>query len=123
MITCAAQRTDPAGTQRLAGSIVLDCTALRIAASEPADQQSAGAAIRPDRPPPVIVTWDEEVGWSAGLHPGPTRAFHCYLHAELLPSAAAVADFVVGLALGQTLGVAHSPTGPAPDSPPLRLIR
>jgi len=69
VLTGRPQRTDPA--QRLLGSIVLDCTALRIAAwppraDQPAHQQSVGAALHPERPAPTILSWDEVTGWCAG---------------------------------------------------------
>jgi Family of unknown function (DUF6292) len=109
VITGAPQRSDP--TERLIGSIVLDCTALRLAAWAPHDPtagtRSLGGALHPERAAPVVVTWDEATGWCVGLHHDPTHSSRRYLHPELLPAARAVADFVVGLALGQPLGAAH----------------
>ena len=122
--TRGPQRTDPA--QRLVGSIVLDCTTLRIAAWRPSQQgpgvrQSVADAIHPERPTPVVATWDEHDGWCVGLHHDPDRSSRRYLHPDLLPSADAVADFVVDLALGRPVG-AHHPLAPpprtAPDRPP-----
>lgn len=124
VITGTPQRTDPA--QRLLGSIVLDCTALRVAAWEPIDHHptrlSLGGAIHPARPIPVVLTWDESIGWCAGLHHGPTSSSRRYL-AGLLPTPDTVADFVVGLALGQPLGTAHPDDTPTPARPPLRLVQ
>jgi hypothetical protein len=56
--------------------------------------------VHPNRPAPVIVTWDEDMGWCAGLHHDPSRSSRRYLHPHLLPSPDAVAEFVVGLAPG-----------------------
>lgn len=102
VITGSPRRTDP--PQRPLGSIVLDCTAVRVTAWAPADQRSAGrslgGAVHPERPAPVIVTWDEDLGWCVGLHHDATRSTRRYLHSTRLPAPAAVAEFVVGLALG-----------------------
>jgi Family of unknown function (DUF6292) len=109
VVTGPPQRSDPA--ERLIGSIVLDCTALRPAASTPGD-----------RPTPVVVTWDETAGWCVGLHHDATHASRRYLHPDVLPAARVVADFVVGLALGHPLGSAHSIAGDEPGRPRLRLV-
>jgi Family of unknown function (DUF6292) len=105
----APQRSDPA--HRLTGSIVLDTTALRLAAWTSQDRtdgtESLGGALHPERPAPVVATWDEDTGWCVGLHHDPTHSSRRYLHPDLLPAARAVAEFVVGLALGQPLGAAH----------------
>lgn len=116
VLTGSPQRTDPA--HRLIGSIVLDCTALRLAAwtptdQLPADQQSLADALHPERPAPVVVTWDEHTGWCVGLHDDPTHSSRRYLHPELLARPSAVAEFVVGLALGQQLGSVRPITGTA----------
>jgi Family of unknown function (DUF6292) len=108
IVTGSPQRSDPA--HRLIGSIVLDCTALRL---------GAGAS---DRPEPVVVTWDESMGWCVGLHHDPTHSSRRYLHPDLLPLAWAVAEFVVGLALGQPLGSAHPIATAEPGRPRLRLV-
>jgi len=121
VITGSPQRTDPA--RRLLGSIVLDCTAMRVAAWTAADdptsgqqstgsRRSLGGAIYPARPTPVIVTWDEHLGWCVGLHHDSTRSSRRYLNATRLPAPAAVADFVVQLALGEPMGVTY-PSVPA----------
>lgn len=112
VITGTPQRTDPA--QRLFGSIVLDCTAVRVAAwaEDPAvGGGSLGGALYPERPAPVVLTWDEELGWCAGLHHDPTSASRCYLRSGRLPAPAEVAEFVVWLALDPPLGAAHPPLG------------
>lgn len=126
VITGSPQRTDPG--HRLIGSIVIDCTALRVAALRPADaqdvdQRALGGAGQPSRPTPVIVTWDENMGWCAGLHHDPAHSSQRYLHPHLLPAPDAVAEFVVGLALGRPLGSSR-PIATATQGPPrLRLIR
>jgi hypothetical protein len=124
VLTAAPQHSDPA--QLLSGSIVLDCTALRLPAWTPPDQPagtgSLGGPIHPERPGPVVVTWDEDSGWSVGLHHDPAHSSRRYLHPDRLPAARAVADFVVGLALGQPLGATHPLTSPAPGRPRLRLV-
>lgn len=122
MLTGSPQRSDPA--HRLIGSIVLDCTTLRVDAWRPdqtAGTQSLGGAIHPERPTPVVATWDEDAGWCVGLHHDSIRSSRRYLHPNLLPAARAVADFVVGLALGQPLGAAHPIA--LPGRPRLRLVR
>ena len=123
VITGTPQRADPA--QRLLGSIVLDCTAVRVAAWTPtAGDRSIGRAIHPDRPAPVVLTWDEELGWCAGLHHDATRSSRRYLHTERLPAPDVVAEFVVGLALDESPGSVHPPRTTAPDGHSrLRLIR
>ncbi|MBC8090617.1 MAG: hypothetical protein H7Y15_01470 [Pseudonocardia sp.] len=110
VLTGTPQHTDLG--HRLIGSIVLDCTTLRIAAWTRSEQQhlgrrSLGAAIHPGRPTPVIATWDEHDGWCVGLHHDPSNASRRYLHPDLLPTAHTVADFVVGLALGHHSGADH----------------
>jgi hypothetical protein len=60
------------------------------------------------------VTWDEDSGWSVGLHHDPAHSSRRYLHPDRLPAARAVADFVVGLALGQPLGATHPSLRPRP---------
>lgn len=126
VITGTPQRTDPA--KRLIGSIVLDCTALRVAALTPDEDQplrpgSTDRGVHPRRPGPVNTTWDEQWGWSVGLHHDPTRSSRRYLHPDLLPTPAEVADFVVGLALGYPLGSARPITAPAAATTRLHLIR
>jgi Family of unknown function (DUF6292) len=120
----APQCSDPA--HRLIGSIVLDCTALRLAAWTPQDHtdgtESFGGALHPERHAPVVATWDEDTGWCVGLHHDPTHSSRRYLHPDLLPAARAVAEFVVGLALGQPLGAAHPIASAAPGGPRLRLV-
>jgi hypothetical protein len=124
VLTGAPQRSNPA--HRLIGSIVLDCTALRLAAWTPEDQisgaQSLGHALQPERPAPVLASWDEDTGWCVGLHHAPTHSSRLYLHPDLLPSPRTVADFVVGLALGQILGAAHPITPAGLGRPRLRLL-
>jgi hypothetical protein len=68
------------------------------------------------------VTWDENMGWCVGLHHGPTHSTRRYLHPDLLASARAVADFVVGLAMGQPLGAAHPIAVADTVRPRLRLV-
>jgi hypothetical protein len=68
------------------------------------------------------VTWDEDSGWSVGLHHDPAHSSRRYLHPDRLPAARAVADFVVGLALGQPLGATHPLASRAPGRPRLRLV-
>jgi hypothetical protein len=124
------QRSDP--SQRLIGSIVVDCTAMRDTAwterlsitgqHAPAGQRALGDdPVREVHPAPVIVTWDEITGWCAGLHHDSTRSSRRYLHPDVLPPAAAVAEFVVGLAMGRPVGASQ----PLLDivRPHLRLIR
>ncbi len=124
VITGSPQRSDPA--HHLIGSILLDCTALRLAAWTPRDPtaatESLGAAVHPERPAPVAATWDEATGWCVGMHHDPAHPSRRYLHPDLLPVPTAVADFVVGLALGQPLGAAHPITPPAPGRPRLYLV-
>jgi hypothetical protein len=129
VLTGAPQRSSPA--HRLIGSIVLDFTALRLAAwtsgdqtpaSRPPGSRSLGHALHPERPSPVLATWDKDMGWCVGLHHDPTRSSRRYLHPDLLPAPQAVADFVVGLALGQTLVNTHPITPAGPDRPRLRLL-
>lgn len=80
VLTGSPHCTDPA--RRLIGSIVLDCTALRVAARTPADHRRVGArslgAVHPDRPVPVNLTWDEQMGWSAGRHHDSIRSSRSY---------------------------------------------
>lgn len=128
VLTGTPQRTDPA--QRLLGSIVIDCTATRVAAwtpsgDQPTELQSPGAAaIAFEYPAPVVVTWDEYTGWCAGLHNGPTHSSRRYLHSDLLPAADTVAEFIVGLAQGHPLGSVQPITiTPATDPTRLRLVR
>lgn len=106
VVTGATQRTDPA--KRLIGSVVVDCAALR------------SSAVASEHAAPVIVTWDEITGWCAGLHHDSTHSSRRYLHPDLLPPSAAVADFVVGLAVGRRVGTAHPLD--APGRPSLRLV-
>lgn len=112
VIAGSSQRSNPA--QRLIGSIVVDCTALRLAAWTPRDQMarpdSRGGEPRPERPAPVVATWDEDTGWCVGMHHDSAHSSRRYLHPDLLAVPTAVADFVVGLALGQRLG-APQPIG------------
>lgn len=126
VLTGSPQRTEPAN--RLMGSIVIDCTTLRVAAwtpdvGRPAAGQSLGGAVHPDRPAPVVAIWDEREGWCVGLHHDPANASRRYLHPELLPAAGLVAEFVVGLALGRVLGAAQPLRLSAAGRPQLRLIR
>lgn len=127
VLTGAPQRTHPG--RRLIGSIVVDCTTLRIAAwtptdQQPAAQQSLGAAVHPVRLTPVIATWDEHDGWCVGLHHGPNHASSRYLHPDLLPAARTVAEFVVDLALGNTSGADHPITpAPGPGRPRLHVVQ
>jgi hypothetical protein len=124
VVTGSPQRSDAA--DRLIGSIVLDCTALRLAAWTPEDPTavtgSPGGAVSPEHPAPEVATWDEDTGWSVGNLHDPTRSSPRYLHPDVLPVPTAVADFVVGLALGQPLGSAHPVNAPAPGRPRLRLV-
>ncbi|MDT7552630.1 MAG: hypothetical protein QOI16_1166 [Pseudonocardiales bacterium] len=124
VLTGAPQRSNPA--HRLIGSIVLDCTALRRAAWTPEDQisgtRSLGHALQPERPAPVLASWDEDKGWCVGLHHDPTHSSRLYLHPDLLPAPQAVADFVVGLALGQALGTPDPITPAGLARPRLRLL-
>jgi hypothetical protein len=126
VLTGSPQRTNL--SHRLVGSIVLDCTALRLAAwtpdqQKPPDRRPLGGALHPERPAPVLASWDEETGWCVGLHRDPTHSSRRYLHPDLLPAAQTVVDFVVGLALGQPLGADRPLTAPAPGRPQLRLVR
>jgi hypothetical protein len=112
VITGPPQRSDPA--QRLTGSIELDCLALCHTASSP--------TLRPDRPAPVAVVWDEETGWCAEFD-GPARSARQFLGSDLLPTPTEVADFIVSLAQGRALDAAP-PLAVVPVSPPLlRLVR
>jgi hypothetical protein len=124
ILTGAPQRSNPA--HRLIGSIVLDCTALRRAAWTPEDQisgpRSLGHALQPERPAPVLASWDEDKGWCVGLHHDPAHSSRLYLHPDLLPEPQAVADFVIGLALGQALGAPDPITPAGPVRPRLRLL-
>jgi hypothetical protein len=77
VLTGSPQRTDL--SHHVIGSIVLDCTALRLAAwtpdqQKPLNRQSLGGALHPERPAPVLATWDEDAGWCVGLHHDPTNA-------------------------------------------------
>jgi uncharacterized protein DUF6292 len=127
VITGSPQRTEP--SQRLIGSIVVDCTAVRAAAS--ADDQSSNgrrtSVVQPlsrhEQPAPVIVMWDEVTGWSAGLHHDPTSSSRRYLHSDLLPEGAAVAEFVVSLAEGRSVGAPQPACAPVTGRPALRLVR
>lgn len=126
VLTGSPQRTEL--EQRLGGTIVLDCTAVRVAAwtprgDRPAHQQSLGAALDPDRPAPVILTWDEVSGWCVGLDTQPAASGRRYLHSELLPTPSIVADFVVGLALGRPLGSIDPVTAVAVGVPRLHVVR
>lgn len=125
VITGSPQRSDPA--HRLVGSIVVDCTALRLAAWPPRDRnlgtESLGGAVHTERPTPATAAWDEDTGWCVGMHQHPAPSSPRYLHPDLLPVPSAVADFVVGLALGQLLGSAHPIGPPDPVPPRLRLVR
>jgi hypothetical protein len=125
VLTGSPQRTNL--SHRLVGSIVLDCTALRLAAwtpdqQKPPDRRSLGGALHPERPAPVLASWDEDAGWCVGLHRDPTHSSRRHLHPDLLPAAQTVVDFVVGLALGQPLGADRPLTAPAPGRPQLRLV-
>jgi hypothetical protein len=124
ILTGAPQRSNPA--HRLIGSIVLDCTALRLAVWTPEDQisgaRSLGHALQPERPAPVLASWDEDKGWCVGLHHDPAHSSRLYLHPDLLPAPTTVADFVVGLALGQTLGAPDPITPAGVVRPRLRLL-
>jgi hypothetical protein len=113
VITGALQRTDPA--DRLIGSIDLDCT--------PLDDPSREDDIDPARPVPVDAVWDEQEGWSVGLRHSSGRRSRRYLHPDLLPEAAAVGAFVVGVARGATLGVAHSIAATEGGHPHLHLLQ
>ena len=121
VLTCAPQRTGSPG--RAVRSVVLDCTALRIAAAEPAVARpgrriSAGGAIAADRAGPVCLTWDERDGWSATMGRVAGGSAPRYLHPELVPLPVRVRDFVVGLSLGTTSGVAWPVSATAqPPSP------
>lgn len=126
VLTGSPRRTDAA--HRLVGSIVLDCTAVRIAASSASahpdpGRRSLGGAVQPGQPTPVIATWDEQEGWCVGLHEGPTRSSRRYLHPDLLPTSQVVAGFVVGLALDGSLGAARPISRATPARPRLRLVR
>jgi hypothetical protein len=124
VLTGAPQRSDP--THRLIGSIVLDCTAMRLAAGTAQAQapatRSLCRAIHPERPAPVVATWDEDTGWCVELHHDPAHSSRRYLHGDHLPAARAVADFVVGLALGHALGAAQPIAPVGLGRPRLRLV-
>lgn len=115
VLTGTPQRTGP--EHRLIGSIVLDCTSLRIAARTPtggpAGRRYPGASVHPERPAPVIAIWDEHDGWCVGLHHDPSTASRRYLHPDLLPAAQTVAGFVVGLAVGRVAGAGRPITARA----------
>lgn len=125
VITGPPQRTDSAA--HLIGSIVIDCTALSPSTGEadtpPPAAQSRGIARHVEHPSPVVVAWDEDHGWAVGLHHDSAHSTRRYLHPDLLPTPTAVAEFVVGLAHGQSLGdgdpVPATRTGP----PHLRLMQ
>lgn len=114
------QRIDPAG---LNGTIALDCTALRVAATEAGcspnstDRPGRRTVSREQAPDPVDVVWDEQTGWCVGLRADGTGVSRRYLQLELLPPPAVVADFVVGLAIGRPVGT----TRPADGRPPLHV--
>ena len=115
VLTGAPQSTGAA--LHLVGTIGLDCTAVRTAATHP----TGGPG--PELPSPVIAEWHEGEGWCVGFDDDPARSTRRFLHAGLLPHAQVVADFVVGLALGRILG-ADLPVGaPGSDRPHLRLVR
>jgi hypothetical protein len=127
VITGSPQRTDP--SQRLIGSIVVDCTALR-AGSRLGNQllddpEALGAQPRghAELPAPVIVTWDEITGWCAGLHHDQTRSSRRYLHPDLLPAGAVVAEFVVSLAEGRSVGAVQPLSATETGRPTLRLVQ
>jgi hypothetical protein len=124
IVTGAPQRSDPA--LRLIGSIVLDCSALRHKAATPhvriVETGTPGGGVHAGWPDPVVVTWDESTGWCVGLHHDPAHSTRRYLHPDVLPSARAVAEFVVGLAMGQPLGAAHPLAVAEPGRPRLRLV-
>jgi hypothetical protein len=111
VIAAPPQRTDPA--QRLLGSIVLDCSAVGVNAGNTRD----------DQPVPVVVTWDEYAGWCVGLHHDSTHSTRRYLHPDLLPAPAIVAEFVLALAQGCDVGAAYPFNTSAPRESRLRLIR
>jgi hypothetical protein len=130
VLTGVPQRSSP--EHRLIGSIVLDCTALRLAAWTPEDQspdiRTLGRALHPERPAPVVATWDEDTGWCVGLRHDPAHSprgadHRRYLHSDRLPTARAVADFVIGLALGRAHGATHPLVRAGLDRPRLRLLR
>lgn len=118
---CTGARQHTAPTGRLVGSIVLDCTELRAAATAPTgpdDTAPDDTGQQPQLPLPVVAVWDERNGWCIGLHDDATRSSRRYLEPELLPAPATVAEFVVGLALGTIDGA----TRPSGTPPRLRLI-
>lgn len=65
VITGSPQRTDPA--QQLLGSIVLDCTALRVAAWKPRRRTSRPAVPRRRRPPRTARAGHRDLGRGHGL--------------------------------------------------------
>lgn len=125
MITGVLHRTDQA--DRLIGSIELDCTPLRatVASTNPftADDQSLRDSTDPGLPQPVDAVWDELEGWSVGLRHSSGLLSRRYLHPDVLPDAAAVGEFVVGLARGATLGAAHPIASAQSGHPHLRLMQ
>ncbi|GAA3231614.1 hypothetical protein GCM10017691_25620 [Pseudonocardia petroleophila] len=113
--TGAPERTDAA--DRLVGSVVLDCSAVRTAGPR---VPPVGGAVGPGQPTPVAAVWDEQEGWSVRLDDGSGPR---HLRPDLLPDAGVVADFVVGLALGRCRGADHPVGPPVPGRPHLRLVR
>lgn len=120
------QRSDSAST--LIGSIVIDCTAVRPATGAPGPlrpeaRQPLGGASHHGHPTPVIVAWDEDHGWIVGLHHDSVNSSRRFLHGDLLPTPTEVAEFVVGLALGQPLGATDPVPATGSGPPTLRLLR
>lgn len=103
VLTCPPQHTGSAG--HLTTSVVIDCTALRVATWESRElrrgpRASLGGALQPDRAGPVAITWDEHTGWSAGMRHVSTGWSFRYLSPNPYPAPVLVADFVTRLALG-----------------------
>lgn len=115
VVTGAPQSTDVA--LLLVGTIGLDCAAVRTAAGHP----TGGPG--PERPSPVIAEWQEGEGWCVGFDDDPVRPTRRFLGTGLLPHARAVADFVVGLALGRILGTDLPVGTTGSERPHLRLVR
>jgi hypothetical protein len=125
------QRSD--ATTHLTASIVVDCTALSTAPStaplgnpaptRPATLPPGAGALPHDRPTPTVVAWDEDHGWAVGLHHtrGHTTRRHPHDDGPLTPDE--IAEFVVGLALGQVPDTTVPETTDRSGTPRLHLVR
>lgn len=128
VITGVPQRTDSAA--QLSGSIDIDCTGVRPGAGEPGPAQPharhplGGGAVEDSHPTPVLVAWDEDLGWRVDLHHdsiSSSRRHH--RHGDLLPPSSEVAEFVVALAQAQRRGDPDPAPATGSGPPRLRLLR